>query len=106
MRRAAALLPVGRGVGRALLGGRGALEPVWGGAHVRGLWWGYDTLEDKEQRRRKAEAKGIIAWTDPEAALDEKKELSWSPERIEEEARMALKLLLMRRKSSVGHRSG
>lgn len=78
-------------MGRALLGGRGALEPVLGGAHVRGLWWGHDTLEDKEQRRRKAEAKGIIAWTDPEAALDEKKELSWSPERIEEEARMALK---------------
>ena len=47
--------------------------------------WGHDTLEDKEERKKAAQAKGVIAWTDPEGALEEKKEFVWSPQRIEDE---------------------
>ena len=52
--------------------------------------WGHDTLEDKEERKRQAQAKGVIAWTDPDGALQEKKEFVWSPQRIEDEANNAI----------------
>ena len=32
----------------------------------------------------------MIAWTDPEGALEEKKEFVWSPQRIEDEAGVAV----------------
>jgi len=54
------------------------------------FWWGHDTLEDKEERKRQAQAKGVIAWTDPDGALQEKKEFVWSPQRIEDEANNAI----------------
>ena len=54
------------------------------------LRWGHDTLEDKEERKKAAQAKGVIAWTDPEGALEEKKEFVWSPQRIEDEAGVAV----------------
>jgi len=54
------------------------------------FWWGHDTIEDKEERKKAAQAKGVIAWTDPEGALEEKKEFVWSPQRIEDEAGVAV----------------
>jgi len=54
------------------------------------FWWGHDTLEDKEERKKAAQAKGVIAWTDPESALEEKKEFVWSPQRIEDEIGAAI----------------
>jgi len=54
------------------------------------FWWGHDTIEDKEERKKAAQAKGVIAWTDPDSALKEKKEFVWSPQRIEDEAVVAV----------------
>ena len=47
-------------------------------------------MEEQEARRRAAHSKGLIAWTDPEGAVEEKKEFVWSPQRIEDEAGVAL----------------
>ena len=33
---------------------------------------------------------GIIAWSDPDSALEEKKEFVWAPSRIEDEIKVAL----------------
>jgi len=59
-------------------------------ARSAGFWWGHDTLDEQEDRRRAAHSKGLIAWTDPEGAVEEKKEFVWSPQRIEDEAGVAL----------------
>jgi len=57
---------------------------------ARGMfWWGHDTIEDQAERRKEANAKGVIAWTDPEKAMEEKKEFVWSPQRIEDEAKLS-----------------
>jgi len=54
---------------------------------VRGMfWWGHDTLEDQAARKAADNRKGLIAWTDPDKALEEKKEYTWSPARVEDEA--------------------
>ena len=68
------------------------MEPCLGKAITDTLIsrWGHDTLEDKEERKRQAQAKGVIAWTDPDGALQEKKEFVWSPQRIEDEANNAI----------------
>ena len=60
----------------------------------RGIfWWGHDTLEDQEARKKEAKEKerGLISWTDPKKDLDKKKEeFVWAPARIEQEAAMVM----------------
>ena len=54
------------------------------------FWWGHDTIEDQAARNAEADSKGVIAWTDPNKELDKKrKEFTWAPDRIEEEANHA-----------------
>ena len=60
---------------------------------VRGIfWWGHDTLEDQEARKKEAKEKerGLISWTDPKKDLDKKEEFVWAPARIEQEAAMVM----------------
>ena len=49
-------------------------------------WWGHDTIEDQEERTNESKRKGLIAWTDPNKDLEIKKEYTWAPARIEQEA--------------------
>ena len=37
--------------------------------------------EDQWERKRQDQAKKIIAWTDPNANIDEKREYVWAPSR-------------------------
>ena len=53
---------------------------------TRAFWWGHDTIEDKEARAKADKEKGIISWTDPNKDIEEKKEFTWAPARIEQEA--------------------
>jgi len=54
---------------------------------VRGMfWWGHDTIEDQAARKADENRKGVIAWTDPDKDLEIKKEYTWNPARIEDEA--------------------
>ena len=53
---------------------------------ARAFWWGHDTIEDKEARAKADKEKGIISWTDPNKDIEEKKEFTWAPARIEQEA--------------------
>ena len=56
-------------------------------SHARHMfWWGHDTIEDQAARKAEDKKKGLIAWTDPTKDLEKKKEFTWNPARIEEEA--------------------
>jgi len=57
---------------------------------ARAFWWGHDTIEDKEARAKADKEKGIICWTDPNKDIAEKKEFTWAPARIEQEAMTSL----------------
>ena len=50
------------------------------------FWWGHDTIEDQAARKAEEKKKGLIAWTDPRKDLEKKKEFTWNPARIEDEA--------------------
>ena len=52
------------------------------------FWWGHDTLEDQQARKKEAKEKerGLISWTDPKKDLAAKEEYVWAPARIEQEA--------------------
>jgi len=50
------------------------------------FWWGHDTIEDQAARKEAEKSKGLIAWTDPSKDLEKKKEFTWHPARIEQEA--------------------
>merc|ERR1719318_2490670 len=50
------------------------------------FWWGHDTIEDQAARQAAEKKAGLIAWTDPNQSLGEKKEFTWNPARIEAEA--------------------
>ena len=63
----------------------------WQGARAI-FWWGHDTLEDQQARKKEAKEKerGLISWTDPKKDLDKKEEFVWAPARIEQEAAMVI----------------
>ena len=50
------------------------------------FWWGHDTIEDQAARKEAEKSKGLIAWTDPNKDVEAKKEFTWHPARIEQEA--------------------
>jgi len=54
------------------------------------FWWGHDTLEAQEERRLKGREKDVIQWSKPGKNLEEKKEFTWAPARIKDEASNAV----------------
>ena len=54
------------------------------------FWWGHDTEEDKQERLQHDKRKGLIKWSDPDKAVDQKKEYVWAPARAEDEAAMTI----------------
>jgi hypothetical protein len=60
------------------------------GSRAAGYWWGHDTIEDQAKRKAETRKKDLMAWTDPNQMLEEKKEMQWSPNRIIEEAEMGV----------------
>ena len=64
------------------------LRPHMPGGQRTIFWWGHDTLEDQEARKKEAKEKerGLISWTDPKKDLTAKEEYVWAPARIEQEA--------------------
>ena len=63
---------------------------------VRTFWWGHDTEEDKQDRQREDKRKGLIKWSDPDKAVDQKKEYVWAPARAEDEAAMTIGMTQVR----------
>jgi len=50
------------------------------------FWWGHETIEDQYEAEKAKKAQGVIAWSKPDQALEEKKEFIWAPNRIRKEA--------------------
>ena len=63
---------------------------------MRTFWWGHDTEEDKQDREREDKRKGLIKWSDPDKAVDQKKEYVWAPARAEDEAAMTIGMTQVR----------
>ena len=58
-----------------------------GSIHKRQMfWWGHDTLEDKAQRKAKAQHNEVIKWTNPELGVEAKTRYLYAPARIMDEA--------------------
>lgn len=56
----------------------------------RSYWWGHDTVDDQASRKAESKKKGVIAWTDPNQMVEEKKDMQWSLARIERESELSM----------------
>ncbi len=62
-----------------LLGG--PRRPPQAPAGPRGYWWGHDTVEEKEYRKRLEEDRKLVRWTRPGKDMQEKQPYVYAPAR-------------------------